>query len=153
MMWLGLSIAISYFLIIRDPSAFTERLEGTASTDELLNAALSPFTGVVVAIGVCILVATAALAAAYPLTTHNSPADYLHANRLVRYWRMWWDRWQMSHAYRAERWSWTVRTQVLDRLHGWGTFWQRWEIVRLRANIVLFILLFALFTVLASQII
>jgi hypothetical protein len=96
-------------------------------------------------------VAFAALGAAYPLTRVNGPDDYPRANRIGRYWRMWWDRWQMSHSYRAERWSWSVRNAVLDRMGAWGTLWQRWDLLMLVANIALFIVFLILLVVMGSQ--
>jgi hypothetical protein len=97
-----------------------------------------------------IAVALLALASAYPLTTINGPDEYPDTNVIGRYWRMCWDRWQMSRAYRAERWSWTVHREVLHRLDTWSPILGRWELLMLWANVLLFILSIALLSVLAA---
>jgi hypothetical protein len=151
LLWFGSSLAVVYFIIVHDPEAFSDRFAEASSPGELLNTLWSPFTLVAVAVAMRIGVAWAALAAAYPLTRVNRPEDYPRANRIGRSWRMWWDRWQMSHAYRAERWSWSVRNAVLDRMGAWGTLWQRWDLLMLVANILLFIVFFALLLLMTAQ--
>lgn len=151
MFMLGLSVAVTYFIVIRDPEAFSERIGALSEPSELFGALLSPFSVAVLAVAIRIVVALAALVAAYPLTRVNGPDDYPQTNRVGRYWRMWWDRWQMSHAYRAERWTWAVRNVVLDRLGAWGTWWQRWDLLMLVLNVVLVIVFFFLLGVMGSQ--
>jgi hypothetical protein len=151
LLWLGASIAVVYFIIINDPEAFTKRFGEVVAPGEMLDALASPFPVVAIAVATRIGVAFAALGAAYPLTRVNTPDDYPQTNRLGRYFRMWWDRWQMSRAYRAQRWSWSVRNAVLDRMGAWGTLWQRWDLLMLVANILLFIVFFALLLLMTAQ--
>jgi hypothetical protein len=49
LLWIGILMAVSHFIIVRDPSAFAERVALLSSSGDFLGALLSPFTGVVIA--------------------------------------------------------------------------------------------------------
>lgn len=151
MLWLSLSVAAGYFLVVRDPAQFTDRLENLTSPGEMIGAVLSPFSFVVATIVMRIIVTFAALAAAYPLTRANRPSDYRHTNSVGRLLRTWLDRWKLCQSYRALRWTWAVRSVVLDRLDAWRSIWHRWDLITLWANIVLFVVFFVVLFITTSQ--
>lgn len=151
-MLFGMAVAAAYFIVVRDAQEFLDRLETLTEPNELAGAVLSPFSIIVFAIVLRIVVALAARAAAYPLAMTNRREDYPNTNAFGRFFRVWWDRWQMTSAFRAFRWTWAVRTVVLDRLGAWGTIWHRWDIVVVIANILLSIVVLALLTIASAQV-
>ena len=104
---------------------------------EIIAAVLSPL--VLVAFGMRIVVAGLAFALAYPLTRWNQPTDYAHGRKRRSWIRLWSDRWHLTRAYRALRWTWAVRQVAAERLGELGQQLVRCGPVLRWASIVLFI--------------
>lgn len=151
LLWLGLTVAAGYFVVVRDPTAFGERIADLTTPGELIGALLSPFALVIAAIAMRIVVGLGALVAAYPLARGPRPDDYGHTNSIGRWWRSWWDRWKLSQSYRAFRWTWAVRSEVLERLDAWGSFWYRWDFITIWLNTLLFAAFFVVLSIIAAQ--
>lgn len=80
----------------------------------LLDAAFSPLVGVVVALALRLVVAAVSLAAAAP-SSRWVIADR-GAYRRHRFVRSWLDRWRVTRAYGALRWTWRVHDEAVERL-------------------------------------
>lgn len=149
---LGLILGMAYFLVVAgDASAFMDELGALDSPGELASSVFSPFFLVVIAIGGRIVLGFVALGAAYPLVLMHATPEYRYTNRTGRFIRKWADRWKMSSAYRSARWTWYVRSAVLDRMDAWGTWWRRWDILMVVLNIVLGIVAFVMLLLVAAQ--
>jgi hypothetical protein len=117
LLWLGLAGATVWILVVRDLGAaeLEEELLGLSEDNGLFQAILSPLAGVAFAFLWRIGVALAALGVAYPLTRGIDTQHYPDASALGGRWRLVWDRWYWTRAYRALRWTWAVRAEAIDR--------------------------------------
>lgn len=149
---LGVIVAGLYFIVIdRDSADFIDQLNELTDSGNLLSALLSPFIIIVVALAGRLSVGFIALGGAVPLALAASPADQSGGIRLSRFIRTWWNRWKTAQAIRALRWTWPVRNEVLDRIDGRRTMWQWWDIVMIVLDIVLFIGMWVVLTIVTAQ--
>lgn len=118
LLWLGLIFATVGGRVdeINEAGSLAEYLATLDSVGEFVAAVLSPLVVVLAAFVLRIVVAGLAFALAYPLTTWNQPADYAHGRRTRSRSRLWSDRWYLTRAYRALRWTWAVRQVAAERL-------------------------------------
>jgi hypothetical protein len=118
LLWLGLIFATAGGRAdeIDEAGGVAEYIGTLDSASEIVAAALSPLVIVLLAFGLRIAVAGLAFALAYPLTTWNQPSDYAHGRRTRSRSRLWSDRWHLTRAYRALRWTWAVRQVAAERL-------------------------------------
>lgn len=117
LLWLGLAGATVWILLVRDLGAAELEAEISRLSEDggLAAAILSPMAGVAFAFLWRIGVALTALAFAYPLTRGIDTQHYPDASVLGGRWRLVWDRWYWTRAYRALRWTWAVRAEAVDR--------------------------------------
>ena len=117
LLWIGLTVAV---LTKRDDASLGDALEaeieGLDSASEFWAALLSPFSGVLIALALRVVVGLFGFALAYPITRWNRPSDYARRGKVGSYVRLWWDRVYLVRAYRSLRWSWAVRQAAADRL-------------------------------------
>lgn len=118
LLWLGLLVATvsGHTDEIAEAGGASAYVTSFDSVGEFVGALLSPLAIVILAVGLRFAVAGSALALAYPLTRWNKPADYAHGRKRQSRTRLWSDRWQLTKAYRALRWTWAVRQVAVSRL-------------------------------------
>lgn len=140
LLWLGLIFATITGRSdeIDEAGGIAEYIGTLHSAGDIIAAALSPLVIVLMAFGLRIVVAGLAFALAYPLTTWNEPTDYAHGRRERSTTRLWSDRWHLTRAYRALRWTWAVRQVAAERLGELGRQLLRCGPVLRWASILLF---------------
>lgn len=118
LLWLGLIVAVlgGHTDEIAEAGGASAYVTSFDSAGEFFAALLSPLVIVILAVGLRFAVAGSALALAYPLTRWSKPADYAHGRKRQSRTRLWSDRWQLTKAYRALRWTWAVRQVAVSRL-------------------------------------
>jgi len=141
LLWLGLIFATLSGRAdeIDEAGGVAEYIGTLDNAGEIIAAVLSPLVLVLVAFGMRIVVAGLAFALAYPLTRWNQPTDYAHGRKRRSWIRLWSDRWHLTRAYRALRWTWAVRQVAAERLGELGQQLVRCGPVLRWASIVLFI--------------
>lgn len=122
MFWLGSIVATISGRIdeLNEAGGASEYVTSFDSVGDFFAAVLSPLVIVMLALGLRLVVLGLALALAYPLTRWNQPTDYAHGRKRQSRTRLWSDRWQLTKAYRALRWTWAVRNVAVARLGGLG---------------------------------
>lgn len=80
---------------------------------------LSPLAGIAIAVILRVAVGLAALALAYPLS-RTATGSTIGPDIFRRPFRVWSDRLHLVSAYRALRWTWTVRQIAAGRIGRWG---------------------------------
>lgn len=80
---------------------------------------LSPLAGIAIAVILRVAVGFAALGLAYPLS-RTASGSTIGPDIFRRPFRVWADRLHLVSAYRALRWTWTVRQIAVGRLGRWG---------------------------------
>lgn len=139
LLWLGLIVATLSGRSdeIDEAGGVVEYLASLDSAGEIVSGILSPLVIVLLALGLRVAVAVAAFALAYPLTMWNEPTDYAHGRRGRSRSRLWSDRWHLTRAYRALRWTWAVRQVAAERLGEQGRRLLRCGPILRWANILL----------------
>lgn len=139
LLWIGLTVAV---LLTQDVAnlgnAIEQELEGLDTPAEFLATLVSPFSGVLIAIVVRLIVGASAFALAYPFTRWNQSSDYPRGGRAGSHIRMWWDRVYMTRSFRSLRWSWAVRQEAADRLGRRGAKLELCSSILTWANVILF---------------
>jgi hypothetical protein len=107
------------------------------SPREFLAALLSPAAGIAVAIAVRVLAGVGALVLAYPLAHAATAGDGRWSALRVR---PWFDRYYLTRALRAWRWTSPVRELAAERLGASGRMWRRWSLALAVANPVAFVI-------------
>ncbi len=139
LLWIGLSVAVVLGQDIASLGESLQReLEGLDTPGELVSTLLSPFAGVIVAIVLRLAVGAAAFALAYPIARWNQPSDYPAGRRMGSYVRLWWDRVYLTRAYRAQRWTWSVRQSAARRLGTRGGLFELCNPILTWTNVTLF---------------
>ena len=117
LLWIGVGFAV---IITRDIASLGDELqseiEALDSIGDFLAALVSPFSVIIVALLLRIVVGLLAFGLAYPLSRWNRPSDYARRGSSGSYLRLWWDRVYMTQSFRSLRWSWAVRQEAADRL-------------------------------------
>ena len=118
LLWLGLIFATlsGHTDEINEAGGVADYVGTLDSAGEVLAAVLSPMVVILLAFGLRMVVAALAFALAYPLTTWTQPTDYAHGRTRRSRSRLWSDRWQLTKAYRALRWTWAVRQVASEQL-------------------------------------
>jgi hypothetical protein len=116
------------------------------SPGEFLAALLSPAAGIALAIAVRLLAGVGALVFAYPLAYAAAAGDG-HGRWSVLRVRPWFDRYYLTRALRAWRWTSPVRDLAAERLGASGRMWRRWSLALAVANPVTFIIAIAVLAV------
>lgn len=144
LLWLGLIVATAGGRLdeINEAGGASEYATSFDSLGELLAALLSPLAIAIFAVGLRFAVAGAAIVLAYPLTRWNEPADYAHGRRGQSRTRLWSDRWNLTKAYRALRWTWAVRQLAVSRIGRLGRRLEACGPIMRWASIFLFIAYF-----------
>ncbi len=122
LLWLGLIFATTSGRIdeVNEAGGAAAYVTSFDSVGGFIAALLSPLAIIILAFGLRLAVAGIAFALAYPLTTWNEPADYAHGRKRQSRIRLWSDRWYLTRAYRALRWTWAVRHVAVSRLDRLG---------------------------------
>ena len=141
MLWLGLTVATisGRSEEIADAGGVGDWASSFDSAGDVVAALLSPLAIVLFAIVSRFVVAVLALVLAYPLTMWSEPTDYAHGRKSRSRSRLWSDRWYLTQAYRALRWTWAIRQVAADKLGEPGRQLSRCGPVLSRAGIGLFI--------------
>jgi hypothetical protein len=119
------------------------------SPREFLAALLSPAAGIALAVAVRVLAGVGALVFAYPLA-HAAAAGERGGRWSGLRVRPWFDRYYLTRALRAWRWTSPVRDLAAERLGASGRTWRRWSLVLAVANPVTFVIAIAVLATVGS---
>lgn len=116
-LWIGVGVAVVVTQDIANLGDEVQReIEGLDSVGDVLAVLVSPFSLILVALVLRLVVEVLAFGLAYPLSRWNRPSDYARRGSSGSYLRLWWDRVYLTRSFRSLRWSWAVRQGAADRL-------------------------------------